>query len=107
MGRETESPADGMARRSDGRRMWEGRVTQAIKPTTRLSLSNHRERGKSRQIVVTIHPTWLAFRLYKSKRVLQLDIEAAYQYAARLKAQKDRAEKLIAKKQSKKGGAAR
>lgn len=43
--------------------------------------------------MVTIHPTWLAFRLYKSKRVLQLDIEAAYQYAAKLQALKDRAER--------------
>lgn len=75
-------------------------MTQAIKPTTRLTMSNHRERGKSRQIVVTVFSRWLEFRLYGGRHRLQLDIEAAYHYAALLQARKDRADKAQAAKEA-------
>jgi hypothetical protein len=53
--------------------------------------------------VVTIHPTWIALRLKKTKQVFQLDIASAFQHAALLKTNKDRAEKKAAKIAKKKG----
>jgi hypothetical protein len=69
-------------------------MTKADKPTRRLSYSRHR----GREIVVTIHPTWLEFRLKGQRKIFQMDIEAAYQRAALAEAEKLRAEKRAARK---------
>jgi hypothetical protein len=64
-------------------------MTKADKPTRRMSYSMVR----GREIVVTIHPTWLGFRLKGQRKEFQMDIEAAYQRAALAEAEKLRAEK--------------
>jgi hypothetical protein len=73
-------------------------VTKADKPTTRISYSTIREQGRTREIVVTIHPTWLGLRLKGTRKVFQLDISAAYQRAAWAEAERLRAEKKAARK---------
>lgn len=72
-------------------------MTQALKPVTRLTFSQIRERGKTRQIAVTIHATWLQFRLKGNQRSLLLDVEAAYSFAAKLEAIRDRQDRLKAR----------
>jgi hypothetical protein len=67
-------------------------MTKADKPTTRMSYS----RVRGREIVVTIHPTWLGFRLKGQRKIFQMDIEAAYQRAALAEADKERAERKAA-----------
>lgn len=73
-------------------------MTKADKPTIRQSYSTVR----GREIIVTVHPTWLAFRLKGTRKVFQLDIEGAYQRAALLEAEKLRAEKRKAKAEKRK-----
>lgn len=73
-------------------------MTKATKPTTRLSFSTYR----GREIVVTIHPTWLEFRLKRTKQAFQMDIQAAYQRAVMAQVEKIRAEKKKAKTAAKK-----
>jgi hypothetical protein len=73
-------------------------MTKANKPTTRLTYSTFREGSKSRQIAVTIHPTWLALRLKGRRKVFQLDIAAAYERAVMAEVEKIRADKRAAKK---------
>jgi cell division protein FtsB len=75
-------------------------LTKADKPTTRLSYSMYR----GREIAVTIHPTWLGFRLKGQRKVFQMDIEAAYQRAAQAEADKLRAERKALKLANKKQG---
>ncbi len=72
-------------------------MTTASKPVTRRSFSRIRSAGKTRDIVVTIHPTWLSFRLAGGRRTLLLDIEAAFVVAAKQEAARERAEKLKAR----------
>ena len=77
-------------------------MTKADKPTTRLTYSMYR----GREIAVTIHPTWLGLRLKGTRKVLQMDVEAAYQRACMAEADKLRAErrakKLVTKQRRKK-----
>ncbi len=68
-------------------------MTKADKPTTRESYS----RVRGREIIVTIHPTWLGLRLKGTRKVFQMDIEAAYYRAALAEADRIRAEKKAAK----------
>lgn len=53
---------------------------------------------------MTIHPTWLGFRLKGQRKVFQMDIEAAYQRAAQAEADKLRAERKALKIANKKQG---
>ncbi len=68
-------------------------MTPANKPTTRLTFSRYR----GREIAVTVHPTWLAFRLKGTRKSFLLDVEAGYMLAAKLEAARTRAEKLKAR----------
>lgn len=68
-------------------------MTQALKATTRLTLSRYR----SKEIAVTIHPTWLSFRLKGTHKSFLLDVEAGYQLAAKLEANRVRAQKVKAR----------
>jgi hypothetical protein len=79
-------------------------MTKADKPVSRESYSIVRERGKLREVVVTIHPTWIGLRLKGTRKVFQLDINAAYNRAAWAEAEKARAEKKAAKALKKKLG---
>ena len=51
---------------------------------------------RGREIVVTIHPTWLGFRLKGLRKEFQMDIEAAYQRAVLAEVEKLRAERKAA-----------
>ena len=77
-------------------------MTKADKPVTRISYTRVREQGRTREVVVTIHPTWLGLRLKGTRKVFQLDIGAAYQRAAMMEADKIRAEKKAIKLAKKK-----
>lgn len=74
-------------------------MTKADKPVTRESYSRYR----GREVIVTIHPTWLSLRLKGTRKSFALDIEAAYQRAAYLEAESKRLEKRAAKKAATKG----
>lgn len=63
-------------------------MTKADKPITRCTYSSFRKR----EIVVTIHPTWIAFRLKGTRKIFQMDVEAGFCFAARKEAEKARAE---------------
>lgn len=52
-----------------------------------------RERGKSRQVVLSPFPSYLQIRLKGCKRVLNLDYEFLYQQACKLEAARLRAER--------------
>lgn len=69
-------------------------MTKADKPVTRESYS----RIRGREVIVTVHPTWLALRLKGTRKVFSLDIEAAYCRAAKLEAERALYEKRMAKK---------
>lgn len=71
-------------------------MTRTDKPTTRLSYSSYR----GRDIAVTVHRTWIEFRLKGTRQKLSLDILGAYQRAALLEADKLRAERKAKKKAS-------
>ncbi len=73
-------------------------MTKADKPVKRETYSRVRERGRTREIVVTIHSTWLELRLKGTRKSFQLDVEAAYHAAAKIEANRTRTEKLAAKK---------
>ncbi len=72
-------------------------MTNADKAVTRKTYSMVRERGRVRQVVVAIHPTWLSLRLAGTRKTFVLDVEGAYQYAAKLEAQRVRLEKVQAR----------
>lgn len=74
-------------------------MTRADRPVTRATYS----KLQGREIVVTIHSTWLAFRLKGTRQTLQLDALAAYQCAAKMLANQKRAEKQAAKSGSRNG----
>lgn len=74
-------------------------MTPADKAVTRRSYSRYR----GREIVVTINPTWLSFRLAGTRTSFLLDIEAGYQLACKLEAARARAEKLKQKAEIKRG----
>ena len=69
-------------------------MTTADKSVTRRTYSRARSAGKSRDIIVSINPTWLSFRLAGTRKVYLLDVEAAYVLAAKLEANRARAERL-------------
>lgn len=69
-------------------------MTDINRPVTRRALSSYR----GRQLVVTLHPTWLAIRQAGRRSGYVIDYQAVYECAAKLKAREDRAEKLKAKK---------
>jgi hypothetical protein len=73
-------------------------ITKADKPVTRVSYSTFRDGSKPLEVVVTIHPTWLALRLKGRRKVYQLDIAAAYQRAVQAEVDQIRAEKRAAKR---------
>ena len=64
-------------------------MTRSDKPVTRLSYSTY----QGREIVVSIHPSWLSLRLKGTRCTFTLDILAAYQLAARAAAEAARREK--------------
>lgn len=75
----------------------EANMTEITRPLTRRALSSYR----GRQLVVTLHPTWLAIRQSGRRSAFQIDYQAVYECAAKLKAREDRAEKMKAKKGAK------
>ena len=69
-------------------------MTRANKPTRRKMYSMYR--GK--EIVVTIHPTFVGVRLLGTRTEFTIDGVGLYQYGAKLAAAKAREERLEAKK---------
>jgi hypothetical protein len=57
-------------------------MTRADRPVTRLSYASYR----GRQIVVTLHPTWMGLRLMGTRTTYQLEYGAAWSLAGKLKA---------------------
>lgn len=55
-------------------------MTRADHPVTRLSYASYR----GRNIVVTLHPTWMGLRLARTRREFQLDYGAAWSLANKL-----------------------
>lgn len=82
----------------DSERTGTNAVTKADKPVTRESYS----RSRGREIIVTIHGTWIGFRLKGTRKTYQLDINAAMMRAAWNEAEAARAEKKRAKAEAKK-----
>lgn len=77
-------------------------MTRADKPVKRISYATVRDRGKMRQVVVTIHPTWIELRLLGTQRKFTLDIGALFDRAAMQEALRLVAEKKKAKADAKK-----
>ena len=71
-------------------------MTSATKPTIRESFASYR----GRPIIVTIERSWIGLRLKGTRQTFMLDVEAAYQRAAMLEANRARAEKIAARKRN-------
>ena len=65
-------------------------MTVCDKPVTRATLSRYR----GRDLVITLHPTYLAVRLKGKRSGFVLDYQAIYECAAKLAAREARAEKV-------------
>lgn len=77
-------------------------MTRADKPVTRVSYSQVRDRGKMRDVVITIHSTWIELRLLKTKQKYTLDIGALFDRAVMAEALAKIAEKKKAKADARK-----
>ena len=62
--------------------------SNSTSPTIRQTFSTYR----GREIVVAIFATWLTLRLKGTRKSYAIDIEGAFQYAAKKEAEKARAE---------------
>lgn len=69
-------------------------MTKADKPVQRLSYSSHR----GRNIVVTVGPTWIAFRLKGKRTRFTVDVQGAMERAMYLAAEQLRREKRKVKR---------
>lgn len=57
-------------------------MTRSDKPVTRVTYATH----QGREIVATIHKSYLQLRLKGTKQMATLDIEAAYEFALKAEA---------------------
>ena len=69
-------------------------MTEAIKPVRRKTFASYR----GRQVIVSIHPTWVGVRLAGTRKEYQVDAVALFHFGARLEADKRRNEKIAQKK---------
>jgi len=69
-------------------------MTEALKPVRRKTFSSYR----GRNVIITIHPTWVGVRLERTRKEFMVDAVALYQFGAKIEAAKERELKAAAKK---------
>ena len=72
-------------------------MTRADKPVTRLSYASYR----GREIVITLHPTWMGLRLKGTRTTYQVEYGAAWALGAKLAAREIIAARLSEKRAAK------
>lgn len=75
-------------------------MTSATRAVTRLTDATIREQGRVREVVVTINAIGVKVRLKGLKRSYTVTADAIYFFAARMEAERIRAERHKAKRKS-------